>query len=259
MKLRDLAFVWIAVFAGVSAQPVLERARELSRTERKWSDRTQRMTLRIVDRRGGTRERKIEVYYKKLERDRSKSLLFFTWPPEVKGTGFLQWIDPHSENRQWLYLPELKRVRRIAGASRRESFMGTDFSFEDLAIMTEILDWTERDAKSSVIGEETCAEAQCWVLAFEPQEKQLAYARIRLWLDHNYVMRRFEFDNAAGEPVKRLEATDIRPVGRVPTAFHLVMWNLRTGSYTEVQFDEVQYDTGLDESLFTEHRLEKGV
>ena len=254
-----LALAATSVAHGASARDVLDKAHSLNQTERKWNDRTQKLELQIVDRRGGTRQRVLEMMQKKYEEDRSKSILFFDAPPEIKGTGFLQWVDPHNQNQQWLYLPELKRVRQISGSSKRESFMGTDFSYEDLAIASEILDWTDADADSTVERQEACGSETCWVLAFAPKAKELAYARVRAWVDDKYRLRRFEFLNDKDEVLKRLEILDIRDVGAIPTAFRFEMDNLRGGSRTVVVFDEVKYDTGLSDAMFTERRLEKGL
>jgi outer membrane lipoprotein-sorting protein len=258
-----LALALVLVAAGsaqaATAREVLDKARELSRTERKWTDRTQKLKLSIVDRRGGTRERELEVLQKKYEEDRSKSILFFEAPPEIKGTGFLQWIDPHDQNQQWLYLPELKRVRQISGSNKRESFMGTDFSYEDLAVSSEILDWSEADAEARIEREERCEPEACWVILFTPKAKQLAYGGIRTWVDDRYRLRRFEFLNDKGEVLKRLAILDIRDVGAIPTAFRFEMDNVRGGSRTIVDFVEVTYDTGISDGMFTERRLEKGL
>lgn len=243
---------------AATAGEVLAKARELNKTERRWTDRTQKLQLTIVDRRGGTRTRELEVVQKKYEADRSKSILFFNAPAEIKGTGFLQWIDPHDQNQQWLYLPELKRVRQISGSSRRESFMGTDFSYEDLAVSSEILDWSEGDAEATIEREEDCSGQKCWVVAFTPKAKEIAYAKIRVWLDDRYRLRRFEFVNDKDEVLKRLEILDIRDVGAIPTAFRFEMENVRGGSKTIVDFGEVKYDTGVGDAAFSERRLEKG-
>jgi len=266
---KRLGTLLIVLLAGNAAAPastpattareVLDRARELNRTTRKWTDRTQVLKMQIVDRRGGVREREVEVYYKKYDNDQAKSILFFRSPPEVKGTGFLQWVDPHSRNQQWLYLPGLKRIRQISGRSERDSFMGTDFSYEDLAIVTEILDWSESEAASSIEREEPCEESRCWVLLFVPKEKDVAYTKIRVWLDSEYRLRRFEFANKKDEVAKRLDAMEIRPVSAIPTSFRLQMSDLRSGSHTVIEFQEVQYNTGIEDRMFSQHRLEKGL
>lgn len=258
VALVSAAILWAAPAPAATAREVLDQARRLGDTERKWTDRRQSLTLTVVDRRGGKRTRELDVLQKKFEDDRSKSILFFRAPPEIKGTGFLQWIDPHAENRQWLYLPELKRVRQISGSGKRESFMGTDFSYEDLAISSEILDWTESDAEATIERQEECGAGKCWVILFTPKGKEIAYAGIRAWLDDAYLLRRFEFLSDKGEVLKRLEVLDIRDVGNVPSAFRYEMENVRGGSRTLVEYGEIVYDTGIADSMFSERRLEKG-
>lgn len=241
------------------ARALLDRARELNKTERHWTDRRQKLSLEIVDRRGGVRRRELQLLQKKYDDDRSKTILFFSSPAEIKNTGFLQWVDPHSKNQQWLYLPELKRVRQISGTSKRESFMGTDFSYEDLAIAGELLDWSASDADAVVERQEPCEPDTCSVLLFRPKAKEIAYASVRAWLDDKYRLRRIEFLNGEGEALKRLEIADIRDVGRIPTSFRFEMFNLRGGSRTVVAFQQVDYDVGVSDSQFTERRLEKGL
>ena len=101
--------------------------RHLAQTTRKWNDRVQHLQLRIVDRRGGERTRDLVIYMKKYPEDRNRTIVFFESPPEVKGVGFLQWADSHAKDEQWLYLPELKRVRQISAGARHESFVGHGF------------------------------------------------------------------------------------------------------------------------------------
>jgi len=259
LLLTTILVVLPALCLGATAREIVERGRELNRTERKWTDRTQKLKLQIVDRRGGVREREIELTQKKYEDDKSKTILFFNAPAEIKGSGFLQWVDPHAQNQQWLYLPELKRVRQISGSNKRESFMGTDFSYEDLAIVGEILDWSDADAEAKLEREDACGPDHCWVLLFTPKAKELAYSGLRTWVDDKYRLRRFEFLNEQGEAVKRLEILDIRDVGKVPTAFRFEMDNLHGGSKTIVDFEDVRYDTDVSDSIFTQRNLEKGM
>src|SRR5207244_9984317 len=113
------------------------------------------------------------IYFKKYPEDRTKTMLFFESPPEVKGVGFLQLADPHAKDAQWLYLPELKRVRQSSGGAKRESFVGTDFSYDDLAIISQITDWTESDARTKLLRDETQDGRACHVIEFTPTGKEL--------------------------------------------------------------------------------------
>src|SRR5215475_5539908 len=94
------AQVWQATpgAAEPTARELLDRARQLNETTRKWSDRVQHLKLSIIDRRGGERKRDLVIYFKKCPEDRNRTLLFFETPPEIKGVGFLQWADPHGKD-----------------------------------------------------------------------------------------------------------------------------------------------------------------
>jgi outer membrane lipoprotein-sorting protein len=245
--------------AAETARALLDRVHELNETTRRWTDRVQQLDLTIIDRRGGQRKRELEILTKKLAERSSRSILFFHTPPPIRGTRFLQWIDSGEPDRQWLYLPALKRVRQITGASRQESFVGTDFSYEDLAIMAEIFDWTEEEAASSLAGDQTLDGRPCAVIELSLREADAGYQRIRVWLDREeLVARKLEFEVEAGRLEKTLVFSDIRPVGAIPSAHRLEMRSEKSGSRTVVVFTEIRYDTNLPDDVFSQRRLERG-
>jgi outer membrane lipoprotein-sorting protein len=246
--------------AQTSARELLDHIRQLNQTTRKWNDRVQRLQLKIIDRRGGERNRSLVISFKKYPEDRNRTLLFFEEPPEVKGVGFLQWADPHGKDEQWLYLPELKRVRQISSAAKHESFVGTDFSYDDLAIIGEITDWTDADARASLLPDESVDGQPCHVIQFAPTGKDLTYSSIVTWLRaDDFVFLKYEMHDKQDRLEKQLTLGDIRPVGAIPTAFHMEMKNLQSGSHTVVTFTEVKYDSGVDDGLFTQRALEHGL
>jgi outer membrane lipoprotein-sorting protein len=258
--------VWAAVGAAASAladesRALLDRVRELQQTTRKWTDRTQRLALTVVDRRGGEHHRDLEVMTKKYGDDASRSIMFFHSPPMVRGIGFLQWIAPKETDRQWLYLPSSKRVRQISGGSRTESFAGTDFSYEDLAIMGEVLDWTETEARSTLAGEEQVNGQPCAIIELRPTPAaEVNYGLLRLWVGRDdHLVHRYQFVDPDGQVAKTLVLSDIREVNGIPAAHHMDMRNDRAGSHTAVEVSSLQYNSGLDDDLFTQRRLEKGL
>ncbi len=269
MKATEHAVRWILVAAiamvtshathAETARELLDQVKALNATTRKWTDRTQKLTLHIVDRRGNERVRELDIYMKKFAADASRSIVFFQSPAEIKGTGFLQWVNPHTADEQWLYLPELKRVRQISAGSKRESFVGTDFSYEDLAIVSQIADWSEADARTALVRDEAIDGAPAAVIEFTPAGKDVGYGLIRVWLRRSdSVILKFEFVDKKGAVAKVLATSDVRPVGTIPTAFHFEMQNVQAGSHTAVDFHEVTYDRGLGDDLFTQRALERG-
>ncbi len=241
------------------AKALLAKARELADTTRKWTDRTQELQLRIIDRRGGERSRELTIKMKKYPQDRTRSIVFFRNPADVRGVGMLQWADPKGRDEQWLYLPELGKVRQISGAAKRESFVGTDFSYEDLAVITQILDWDDSEARAELLRTEDCGGRSCHVLEFTPTGKEIGYARVRTWLDaEDLIVVRFEMVDSEGRVVKRLVLGDIRKIGAIPTPFSMEMRNEAGGSRTVVTFTKVEYDSGLGDDEFTQRALERG-
>lgn len=241
------------------ARALLDHVRHLNETTRAWTDRTQRLDLTIVDRRKNERHREMKIETKKYDGDETRTILFFLAPPEVRGVGLLQWSKPHEEDTQWLRLPELERPRRISGSGKRESFVGTDFSYEDLSIWAEILDWTDADAKVGLLRDEPVETQPCAVIEMVPVGADVSYEKIRVWLGReDWVIHRMEFDHRA-KTVKRLDLTDVRRVGDIPVAHRLVMHNLRGGSSTSVVFTDIEYDTRIADEEFTQRRLEKGI
>ncbi|HSQ00209.1 MAG TPA: outer membrane lipoprotein-sorting protein [Candidatus Dormibacteraeota bacterium] len=250
-----------AARADDAARAALDKARALNRGERHWSDRRQRMTLTVVDRRGTEFQRELEVMSKRSDGDAVRSLMFFHAPTQVAGIGFLQWTDPRSDDHQWLWLPALKRVRQISGGARGESFVGTDFSYEDLAIMAEAVDWQDDKAPAKMVGQETVDGVPCDVIERRPTASaDISYGAVRLWLARDdQTVRKFELRRTDDTLAKTLLLSDIRPEKNIPTARRLEMRNEKTGSHTTVVVSELSYDTGIADEEFTQRRLEKGL
>jgi outer membrane lipoprotein-sorting protein len=250
----------VPAWGGITARELLDQVRHLSQTTRKWNDRVQHLQLRIVDRRGGERTRDLVIYSKKYADDRNRTIVFFESPPEVKGVGFLQWANSHAKDEQWLYLPELKRVRQISAGARHESFVGTDFSYDDLAIISQISDWTEADARADLLRDEQLDGRPCHVIEYTPTGKDLSYGKILDWLTADDLTTvKFEMYDKSARLEKVLRMSDFRKLGEIPTAFHLEMQNVEAGSHTVVDFSQVKYDTGQPDDRFTQRALEHGL
>jgi outer membrane lipoprotein-sorting protein len=248
-----------AVEAAPTARDVIDRAKTLDDTERNWTDRTRKLTLHIHGKRGGERQRVLKVYDKRFPGDEDRSISFFLSPAEVKGTGFLQWAHKQRDDDQWLYLPELKRTRRITSQLRDQPFMGTDFSYRDLEILGEIQDWTEDEAPTKLLGEERIDGHPCHKIEFRPQQDGMSYGRIVMWMDREQLVpRKMDFFDTDDQHVKTLTLMDIRNIGPIPIAHRLEMKNLKKGSHTVVELADVAHDQRLADDLFTKRHLERG-
>ncbi|HXH98495.1 MAG TPA: outer membrane lipoprotein-sorting protein [Gaiellaceae bacterium] len=242
-----------------TARQILDRRKALDDTARHWVDRRQTLKFRIVDRHGGVRTRDLELAEKRYPDDERKAIVFFLSPPEVKGTSFLAFTHKGKPADQWLYLPELERVRQITANTRTQSFVGTDLTYRDLDILTEMASWTEADATSSLRGEETVDGVPCHVIDLAPKRDDIGYAKIVLWLGRDdLVPRRLEFFGDEPEAAKRIEQRDIRNVGAIPVAYDTKVETLAAGSSTEITVVDTKFNQNLSDDAFSQRALEQG-
>jgi len=245
--------------AAETAPEILDRARALNNTTRHWTDRSEHLTLIIVGPNGDERRRQLAVSTKRYPGGEQKALSTFLDPAEVKGTAFLQWSHKNAPDEQWLYVPDLRRTRRITGDLSNDSFMGTDFSYRDLGILGEAQGWTEEEAPSTLVGEEAIDGHPSYVITLRPKQEDIAYGRLQVWLDRDkLVIRRIDFFDKSDTAVKSLTFETIEDLGAFPTPRALEMRNLKTGSRTRIETSDVKYDQGLSDDLFTQRYLERG-
>ena len=259
LALAVLVAIAAPAAAAETARQILDRSKQLDDTVRKWTDRHQHMKLTIIDRRGGERRRELDFYERKDPGDEQKAIVFFAAPAEVRGTAFLAYTHKGRPADQWLYLPELKRIRQITARTRSESFMGTDFTYHDLDLIAEMPSWREDDARSSLRDSEPVDGVDCNVIELAPQREDIGYQRVVLWLGkEDLFARRIELYEETAEPKKRINQRDVRSVGAVPVAHRVEVETPSAGSRTTIEITDVQLNTGIEESLFTQRALEHG-
>jgi hypothetical protein len=249
----------VAPALGETAREILDRRKALDDTTRHWDDRHEKLKLTIVDKHGGERLREMEIYDRREPGDEQKTICFFLAPAEVKGTGFLAFMHKGRPADQWLYLPELQRVRQITARTRNESFMGTDLSYHDLDLIQEMTSWTEEDARSSLRGDETIDGTACHVVELASRREDIGYKKIVVWLGHeDLVPRQLELWDDGSEPKKRVKQGDIRAIGAIPVPHHLEAATPAAGSHTVIGIADVQFNQKLDPELFSQRYLERG-
>ena len=177
---------------------------------------------------------------------RSKSVLRFTAPAEVKGVALLVVNHPDRASDQWMWTPAVERDRRIALQDRSTRFFGTDFSFEDLE---------ERDVDQydyTLAGDDTVDGAACWKIQSTPREaKSSQYTRSIVWIrKDNYAFARIE-NYSRDQVVRRLNYSDIRNVQGIWTARQLEMTDVKRGSRTRLTLDRLEYNVPLKDEDFT--------
>lgn len=191
------------------------------------------------------------VNYRKRSPEESKTLIFFRAPEDVAGTGLL--VRSHGgTDSQWLYLPDLGRVRQINASAHGESFMGTDFTYADLGD-TEVDERTHQ-----LVGEEDLEGEPTYKVESLPKEAT-TYSKVVTWVSREtFLPVRVDYYDPAGALLKTGRFRDVRRVKDIPQPFAIDMQNVQTGHRTQLSLLELTCDPGLDDDLFTERHLTRG-
>ncbi len=212
---------------------------------------TVKMTL--VDRRGRERERTMVTYSKDAEDGLVNTFMQFESPADIKGTRFLTLEQRGEDDTQYLYMPALGRSRRIVGGQRQQSFVNTDFTFEDM----------ERrhpdDDLHTLKREEKFKEWDCYVIETVPGEgRDSQYSKSVVWMDKaSDVVVKVDFYDQRERHVKQLRVNRLEKKDGIWTAMDTEMENLTRGTRTRLVTLDVKYNQGLDDSMFTLRHLEE--
>jgi outer membrane lipoprotein-sorting protein len=223
-------------------------------------DSEQGTTITLINRAGQQRVRKL-VGWTKLEANGidNRRLVRYETPADVAGTATLVVEHADGDDDIWIYLPSLRKVRRLVASNKKESFVGTDFSYGDV-IGHRVSDW-----KHTIRGDEVVDGQSCFIIESVPASDAVreasGYTRQKHWIrKDNSVTLRSEYWDRAGEPLKRATYTDVRLVDKARSrwqAMRLEAENHQTGHRTIVQLDKFTANVGVQDQIFTTRSLEK--
>jgi hypothetical protein len=219
------------------------------------------MAMELIEKAGSSRTRLTRSFRRDFG-DERRSVLFFEDPPNLKGTALLSFDYPQRgrPDDQWLYLPALRRARRIATSERGRAFLGTDFSYEDMRKETRLsLD----DYHWRTVGSEEVEGRRCWVLEATPVDdataRELGYGRLRVRIDAEIFLPRLaEYWAPAGELLKTIRLGEVREVQGVWTPHRIEATTAASGHRTTLTFRDVDYLREVPEGLFDESALAHG-
>jgi hypothetical protein len=201
--------------------------------------------LQVLDARGKVADKRW-IFTRSGSHGRSKSVLRFVAPAEVKGVALLILNHPDRASDQWMWTPALQRERRIALQDRSTRFFGTDFSFEDLE---------ERDVDQyeyRLLGEQAIDGAPCWRIESAPSQKKTSqYTRSEVWIrKDSYALAQVE-SYIKNEVVRRLKYGDFAQVQGIWTGRRMEMHDLRRNSRTILTLEKLEYNLPLKDQDFT--------
>lgn len=239
--------------AQLSAREIMDRVEHANDVATEVST----MDMTLTNKRGQTRERKMRAWTKSKDEDLQDQLVRFLEPKDVEGVGLLTWEHADRDDDQWLYLPALHKVRRISSADQSDSFMGTDFSFQDMR--SEKLD----EHTYTIQREEAVEGRPCWVVeavASTPkQQEESGYGRRVIWVDQaTFLQMKAEYYDKKGQLLKEFEAGNMNEVA--PGKWRhdmLYMENVQRGHNTRITFTNRSVGEEIDPDVFTERELRR--
>ncbi|MDE0063266.1 MAG: outer membrane lipoprotein-sorting protein [Gammaproteobacteria bacterium] len=231
----------------------LRIALEASARNDGFGDFTAGLTMVLQDRHGRESVRQMRFKVLEVTADGDKSLFVFDQPRDVQGTALLTHSHINTLDDQWLYLPALKRVKRISASKRSGSFMGSEFSYEDMS-PPEVEEYNYR-----FLHDEPCGELDCTVTEQLPLDEKSGYSKKLLWQDTGELRTwKMELYDRKGSHLKTLTFENYRQyLDRYWRAGRQTMVNHLTGAKTVLHWTDFQFRTNLDDSEFTQTALRR--
>ena len=255
--LLSIAVLWIALAPGAYAESPEEKglaiAQEMDRRDRGWKDQRASLIMTLRNRQGQESRRELRINTLEVDDDGDKSLTVFDSPRDVKGTAFLSFTHATKPDDQWLYLPALKRVKRISSRNKSGSFMGSEFAYEDLSSQ-------EVDKyRYKWLRDEALDGNNTMVVEYYPEYENSGYTRQVVWIDSEiWRIVRIEYYDRKDALLKTLTMGRYRQyLDKYWRADVMHMVNQQTGKSTEIQWSDYRFGTGLGDRDFDRNALKR--
>jgi len=231
----------------------LEIAKEMEYRDTGFHDFESRMSMLLRNRQGEESLRNMRNKTLEVENDGDKTLLIFDEPLDVKGTALLSFSHKVGDDDQWLYLPALKRVKRIASRNKSGPFMGSEFAYEDISSQ-EVEKYTYK-----YIGEDTFEGKDALLLERYPVDPNSGYTRQQVWIDKaRYIPLKIDFYDRKQSLLKTLVFRGYRQyLNKYWRADQMYMVNHQTGKSTLLTWQKYEFRTGLNAGDFNKNGLKR--
>ncbi len=232
----------------------------VDRDEGQWVTRT--LIMEMTDRNGTTRVRETSAF-RRYYGDEKRTVMFYRSPTNVKGTGFLTYDYPETDrdDDQWLYLPALRKVRRISASDRGDYFLGTDLTYEDMKKENKV---ALEDYSFRTIGEEEVEGHKTFVVEGTPVSpevaKELGYGKVLWRVDPQiWISRKAEMWDVNGNPLKTIRSREIESIDGIWTVQKIHVQHHKTGHQTLLRFSDIDYQSEIKDKIFKTRNLKRGL
>jgi len=254
LLLASLMLPSLTTKAQTPEEKGLSIAQEADIRDLGFKDFTANMLMILKNKNGQESNREMRIKTLEVEADGDKNLFVFDNPKDVKGTAFLSFTHKFDNDEQWMYLPALKRVKRISSQNKSGSFMGSEFSYEDMS-NPEVEKYTYK-----WIRDEVYDGMESYVVESYPVDKDNSgYTRMLSWIDKSeYRFLKVEYYDRKTSHLKTMTISGYNQyAGKHWRADEFNMVNHQNGKSTQIKFSNYTLMTGLDENDFTTNSLSR--
>ena len=241
------------LFAQTAEEKGLEIARNIKAQNIGWISSSSDMLMILRTKNGQEIKREMRSRAFEVETDGDKALTVFDTPLDVKGTSFLSHSHVQGSDDQWIFLPAVKRVKRISSRNKSGPFLGSEFAFEDLSSF-EVEKFTYNYLKDEDLNGQTM-----FVIEMDPVDKHSGYTRSVSWVDQeHYRVYKIDFYDRRNTLLKTLTFDDYKLYkDKFWRASFQRMDNHKSGKSTDIVLNNIEFDVGLTEKDFNENRLQR--
>lgn len=231
----------------------LEIAREADKRDTGFVDSIASMKMELKNQQGQSSVREVRSRTLEVIGDGDKSLTIFDSPPDIRGTASLTYSHALEPDEQWLYLPALKRVKRISSKNKSGPFMGSEFAYEDISSQ-EVEKYTYK-----YLRDETLDGIDCFVVERYPAYEHSGYTRQVVWINkQEYRPEKIDFYDRKNTLLKILNYSGYQQyLDKFWRADVMHMVNHQTGKSTTLSWSDYRFKTGLTEQDFSRNSLKR--
>ncbi len=218
-------------------------------------DMTSNLKMTLINSGGNERVREIKQFsrdFGKVE----KRIMFFVKPADVKNTSFMNWSydEEGKDDDQWIYLPALKKVKRISSDSKGDYFMGSDFTYDDLG------DRKPNDDTHKILREEKLNGEDCYVIESTPKDEDYMYSKTVTWIiKDKWIGLKKDFYDEDGDLLKTLTVNKYKDIKGFLIITNTEMNNIQKNHKTVMELRNVKINSGIPKSKFTERMMTRGI
>ncbi len=255
MKRTAVIFILLssALFAQQpDARAIMEKA--LNKTS--WKDMTAKVELLLINERGDTRKREIEMSSRKRNNDETDMLMRFTAPADVKGTAFLIIEHKDGDDDRYLYLPAMRRTKRIASSGKGGNFMSSDFTYYDIG-KPKLNDWTYKLLQDETIDGKVCYKIEC-LPASKDIAKDTGYGKIIRWIRKDILVTvKSQYYDRGSREWKLLTVPGIEKIGDIWFQTEMLMKDVQNNHQSKMRFNKIKINQNLPANLFNQRMLQR--